>query len=66
MGMRPEQRAGIFGQFEQAVTQHRGYGFGIGLWVANRLVTAMNGRFIVESQLGEGSNFAVELPRPRS
>jgi two-component system OmpR family sensor kinase len=66
MGMRPEQRAGIFGQFEQAVTQHRGYGFGIGLWVANSLVTAMNGRFIVESQLGEGSNFAVELPRPRS
>jgi two-component system OmpR family sensor kinase len=65
MGMRPEQSAGIFGRFEQAVTQHRGSGFGIGLWVANRLVVAMNGQFIVETRLGEGSNFAVELPRTR-
>jgi two-component system OmpR family sensor kinase len=63
VGMRPDHRAGIFGQFEQAVTQHRISGFGIGLWVTNRLVTAMNGRLIVESRIGEGSNFAVELPR---
>jgi two-component system OmpR family sensor kinase len=65
LGMRPEQSAEIFGRFEQAVTEHRVSGFGIGLWVAYRLVVAMNGRFVVESRLGEGSNFAVELPRTR-
>jgi signal transduction histidine kinase len=66
IGMRPEQRDRIFGMFEQAATQHRSSGFGIGLWVANRLVEAMNGRFAVETQSGEGSKFAVEFPRSLS
>ncbi len=63
MGMRPDQKADIFGRFEQAVTQHRGSGFGIGLWVVNRLVAAMNGQLSAKSRVGEGSNFTVELPR---
>jgi two-component system OmpR family sensor kinase len=62
VGMRAEQRAEIFGRFEQAVTQHRSSGFGIGLWVANRLAVAMNGRLNVETQYGEGSSFTVALP----
>lgn len=63
MGMRSDQRSNIFGRFEQAVTQHRSSGSGIGLWVTNRLVAAMKGRLLVESRSGEGSNFVVELPR---
>jgi signal transduction histidine kinase len=63
MGMRPDQQADIFGRFEQAVTQHRGSGSGIGLWVVNCLVAAMNGQLSAESRVGEGSNFTVELPR---
>jgi two-component system OmpR family sensor kinase len=63
MGIPPEQRAAIFGRFEQATTQHRGSGFGLGLWIVNRLVVAMSGRISVSSQLGEGSHFTVELPR---
>src|SRR6195952_445462 len=63
MGIPPDQRAAIFGRFEQATTQHRNSGFGLGLWIVNRLVVAMNGRISVASQLGEGSHFTIELPR---
>jgi signal transduction histidine kinase len=62
IGMEPDQQARIFGRFEQVVGQHRGGGFGIGLWVANHLVTAMGGRIAVSSIPGKGSTFTVTLP----
>ena len=62
IGMSPDQQARIFGRFEQIVAQHRGSGFGVGLWVANRLVAAMGGRIAVSSRPGEGSTFTVTLP----
>jgi signal transduction histidine kinase len=62
IGMPADQQDRIFGRFEQVVTQHRGAGFGIGLWVACRLISAMNGQLAVSSNLGEGSTFTVTLP----
>jgi signal transduction histidine kinase len=62
VGMPPDQQARIFGRFEQVVGQHRGGGFGVGLWVASRLVAAMDGRIAVSSRPGEGSTFTVALP----
>lgn len=62
IGMSAEQQTRIFGRFEQIVSHHRGSGFGVGLWVANRLVSAMGGRITVSSRLGEGSTFTVTLP----
>jgi len=62
VGMAPDQQARIFGRFEQVMTQHRGSGFGVGLWVVNQLVGAMGGRIAVASRLGEGSTFTVTLP----
>ena len=62
IGVPPEQQARLFGRFEQVVAQHRGTGFGIGLWFANRLVAAMGGRIAVASRVGEGSTFTVALP----
>jgi signal transduction histidine kinase len=62
VGMSPDQQARIFGRFEQIMAQHRGSGFGVGLWVAERLVAAMGGRITVSSRLGEGSTFTVALP----
>lgn len=44
IGMSPEHQIRIFGRFEQIVAHHEGSGFGVGLWVANRLVSAMGGR----------------------
>ena len=62
IGMPAEQQDRIFGRFEHVVTQHRGTGFGIGLWMTCRLVSAMNGQLAVSSNLNEGSIFAVTLP----
>ena len=60
--MPPDQQLRIFGRFEQVVGQHRGSDFGIGLWVASRLVAAMDGKIDVSSRLCEGSTFSVTLP----
>lgn len=62
IGISPEQQSRIFGRFEQIIAHHRGSGFGVGLWVANRLVSAMDGRITVSSRPGEGSTFTVTLP----
>jgi signal transduction histidine kinase len=62
VGMSPEDQARIFGRFEQIVARHQGSGFGVGLWVADRLVAAMGGCISVSSRLGEGSTFTVTLP----
>ncbi len=61
-GMTLDQQKHIFERFEQVMTRHRGGGFGIGLWVANRLVAAMDGKMSVLSTLGAGSTFTVILP----
>lgn len=62
IGMSPEQQVRIFGRFEQVMSQHRGGGFGIGLWVAYRLAVAMDGGITVASRAGAGSTFTVTLP----
>jgi signal transduction histidine kinase len=62
VGMPADQQERIFERFEQVVANHGGTGFGIGLWVASRLVAAMNGTITVSSRVGEGSTFTVMLP----
>ena len=62
IGMSVDQQKRIFGRFEQIVASHDGSGFGLGLWIASRLVAAMDGRITVSSHPGEGSTFTVMLP----
>ena len=62
IGMAPDQQARLFGRFEQVMAQHRGAGFGIGLWLSNHLVMGMGGSIDVTSSLGQGSTFTVTLP----
>jgi two-component system OmpR family sensor kinase len=62
IGMSIDQQARIFGRFEQIVARHDGSGFGLGLWIASRLVAAMDGRITVSSRPSEGSIFTVILP----
>ncbi|MFC7541843.1 sensor histidine kinase [Siccirubricoccus deserti] len=63
IGISEADRARIFGRFERAVTRREHGGFGIGLWLANQLVTAMGGGIAVESAPGEGTTFTVSLPQ---
>jgi signal transduction histidine kinase len=51
----------IFERFERAAARHIG-GFGLGLWIVRQVVDALGGTIAVESRLGSGSIFIVELP----
>jgi signal transduction histidine kinase len=52
----------IFERFERATsTRHYG-GLGLGLFIARRIAEAHGGSISVESQVGRGSTFSVELP----
>jgi signal transduction histidine kinase len=63
IGIAPADRAKIFERFEQGSSAPRSGGFGIGLWLSNKLVQAQGGALQVESELGQGSTFSVTLPR---
>lgn len=62
IGISSSDQARIFARFERAVpTAHYG-GLGLGLYIANQMVSAHGGRLHVESREGEGATFTVELP----
>jgi signal transduction histidine kinase len=63
IGIAPEHLARIFGKFERAVSGRHYGGLGLGLYITNQMVAAMEGHILVESQPGRGATFRVELPR---
>jgi two-component system, OmpR family, sensor kinase len=63
IGVAPEDLERIFQRFERGPAAPRSGGFGIGLWLASRLVQAQGGTVAVESELDQGSTFTVRLPR---
>lgn len=63
IGISPEEQARIFERFERAVPARRYGGVGLGLWITRQLVEAAGGTIRVESEVGKGSTFIVELPR---
>lgn len=63
IGIAPSDRRKIFERFEQGSSAPRSGGFGIGLWLSNKLVQAQGGELRVDSELGQGSTFIVSLPR---
>jgi len=66
IGIRSEDQARIFRDFEQAdgsSTRHYG-GTGLGLAISRRIVEAFGGSIGVESEPGHGATFAFSLPLP--
>jgi signal transduction histidine kinase len=65
IGIAPEDHERIFERLERAVDSRHYGGLGLGLWVAQQSAAALGGSITVESELGKGSCFTVELPRVR-
>ncbi len=63
IGIAPEHQARIFERFERAVSERNYGGLGLGLYITRTIVEALGGTIRVESQLGQGACFTVELPR---
>jgi PAS domain S-box-containing protein len=65
IGMTSEQLAKIFLPFEQVGNNlHKAGGIGLGLAITKNLVSLMGGELLVESALGEGSIFRVDIHFP--
>lgn len=64
IGIGPDQLAEIFDSFRQLETglARNHSGLGLGLAVAQKLAALLGGSIAVESELGRGSVFTVELP----
>jgi two-component system, sensor histidine kinase and response regulator len=62
IGIAPEHRERIFRIFERLHGRDLYPGTGIGLAIVEKSVSRMNGKVGVESELGEGSRFWIELP----
>jgi PAS domain S-box-containing protein len=62
LGIAPRDQRRIFGRFERAASSRNFGGIGLGLWTVKQIVDALGGSIGVESELGAGSTFFVELP----
>ncbi|GAB4533055.1 MAG: hypothetical protein Tsb0014_18070 [Pleurocapsa sp.] len=65
IGIAPEDRDKIFQAFRQVdqsfTRQHSGTG--LGLAITQSLVSMMGGKILLQTELGKGSTFTVEIPR---
>lgn len=64
IGIAPEFHDKIFDRFERAGINSRGIsGLGLGLYITHQIIQLHGGTITVESKVGEGSTFIVELPK---
>ncbi len=62
IGVDARERERIFGRFERAVSSRHYGGFGLGLFMAQRIAEGHGGSVRVESAPGGGSTFVLDLP----
>lgn len=62
LGIEPEKQGKIFERFERVNSDRHIGGLGLGLFIVKKIIDAHNGKVWVESELGQGSKFFVELP----
>jgi signal transduction histidine kinase len=65
IGIAPEYRQKVFHIFERLHAKDTYTGTGIGLAIATKAVERMDGRLGMESNVNQGSQFWIELPRAR-
>jgi signal transduction histidine kinase len=62
MGISPENHSRIFERFERATDMNSISGLGLGLYITQHIVQRHGGKIRVDSAIGEGATFTVELP----
>jgi PAS domain S-box-containing protein len=62
-GIEPSRLPYVFERFERGVSARHYGGLGLGLYISRQIVVAHGGSIGVESELGVGTAFVVELPR---
>ncbi|MEA5571813.1 hybrid sensor histidine kinase/response regulator [Calothrix sp. UHCC 0171] len=60
MGISLEEQADLFERFRQG--SHKRQGSGLGLYLSRRIVEAHNGKIQMQSEVGKGSTFIIDLP----
>lgn len=63
IGVAPADHERIFERFGRAVSSRHYGGLGLGLWITREILSQMGGSIAVESTLGQGATFTVELPK---
>jgi signal transduction histidine kinase len=63
IGIAPADHERIFERFGRAVSSRHYGGLGLGLWVTREVLAQMGGSISVESALGRGATFTVDLPK---
>ncbi|HEY4730645.1 MAG TPA: HAMP domain-containing sensor histidine kinase, partial [Myxococcales bacterium] len=66
IGIAAKDQDRIFERFERAAQVGGSRSLGLGLWVVRQIIGALGGAIRLESSLGAGANFTVELPRAAS
>ncbi|MBC7693134.1 MAG: CHASE domain-containing protein [Methylotenera sp.] len=62
IGIDKSKQGTIFGRFERAISHSNISGLGLGLYISKQIVDAHHGVIEIESDLGQGSLFTVQLP----
>lgn len=62
IGISPEDVERVFKPFERAVSEKNFGGLGLGLYIAQEIVSGHGGSIRVDGRPGEGTSFTVELP----
>ncbi len=62
IGISEDDRDRIFAPYSRAVSSQHISGLGLGLWIAQQIVRSSGGSIRVESKIGSGSRFTVDLP----
>jgi signal transduction histidine kinase len=63
MGIALDEQLRIFERFERAASSAGQPGTGLGLWISKQIVDACRGTISIDSALGRGCTFTVQLPR---
>jgi light-regulated signal transduction histidine kinase (bacteriophytochrome) len=63
VGVAAADHEAIFERFARSANIGRYAGFGLGLWISRAIVEQHGGHIEIESALGQGSTFTIELPR---